>query len=115
MTTHSQDETHGHDHGNSTPHGDGHEHRDPEPGDGHDHGDRSHVHEHEQRGGVLGFIEKLGLMQGHSHATSTDDELESSEKGIRTVKLSLVILASTAAFQIVIVLISGSVALFADT
>ena len=67
------------------------------------------------RGGLLGFVEKVGLLHGHSHATSTDDELESSEKGIRTVKLSLVLLAATAAFQIVVVAISGSVALFADT
>ncbi|MGE0059231.1 MAG: cation diffusion facilitator family transporter [Dehalococcoidia bacterium] len=72
-------------------------------------------HEHAHRGGLLGFVEKVGLMHGHSHAVSTDDALESSEKGIRTVKLSLVLLAATAAFQIVIVVISGSVALLADT
>ncbi len=98
MTTPSHDED-GHEHGESGHHG-------------HDH---AMEHEHAQRGGVLGFVEKVGLLHGHSHAVSTDDALESSEKGIRTVKLSLVLLAATAAFQVVIVTISGSVALLADT
>nr|WP_246006290.1 cation diffusion facilitator family transporter [Georgenia muralis] len=53
----------------------------------------------------------------HSHdaADSIDDALEASSQGIRAVKISLVVLGITAAAQLVIVAISGSVALLADT
>jgi cation diffusion facilitator family transporter len=44
-----------------------------------------------------------------------DSALESSARGIRAVKISLVGLGVTAMFQLVIVLVSGSVALLADT
>lgn len=54
---------------------------------------------------------------GHSHegAESVDDALESSEVGIRAIKISLAVLMATALFQVVIVAFSGSVALLADT
>jgi len=53
----------------------------------------------------------------HSHdpADSVDDALESSAQGIRAVKISLLALGLTAVFQLVIVAMSGSVALAADT
>lgn len=53
----------------------------------------------------------------HSHdsAGRVDDALESSAIGIRTVKISLVALGMTALAQAVIVALSGSVALAADT
>lgn len=53
----------------------------------------------------------------HSHDASDliDDALAGSAAGIRAVKVSLVALAATAAAQVVIVAISGSVALLADT
>jgi cation diffusion facilitator family transporter len=53
----------------------------------------------------------------HSHdaADGVDDALESSAVGIRAVKISLVALGVTAAAQAVIVTLSGSVALAADT
>jgi len=51
----------------------------------------------------------------HDHAGSVDDALRDSAVGIRAVKISLVVLGITAAAQLVIVAISGSVALFADT
>ena len=64
-------------------------------------------------------------MAGHSHAR--DDEthghthgvidpiIASTDRGIWAIKWSFVILAITAAFQLVVVLVSGSVALLADT
>ena len=53
---------------------------------------------------------------GHSHTHGTvDPALLSTAQGISAVKWSLVILALTAAVQIVIVALSGSVALLADT
>ncbi|WP_421845814.1 cation diffusion facilitator family transporter [Mycobacterium sp.] len=53
----------------------------------------------------------------HSHdaADSIDDVLESSSAGIRAVKISLLVLGLTTITQIVIVIVSGSVALAADT
>jgi cation diffusion facilitator family transporter len=46
---------------------------------------------------------------------SIDDALEVSGAGIRAVKISLLVLAVTAGLQMIVVIISGSVALLADT
>ncbi len=51
----------------------------------------------------------------HDHADRVDAALRDSAHGIRAVKISLVVLGVTAAAQLVIVAVSGSVALFADT
>ena len=51
----------------------------------------------------------------HDHAGWVDDALRDSDAGIRAVKISLVVLAVTAAVQVAIVVASGSVALLADT
>jgi cation diffusion facilitator family transporter len=93
-------------HGDHADHG-GHEH------DVHDHGDGEHGHAHGH--GVLARV--LHAVRPHSHDPSqaTDAALEASEDGIRAVKRSLVILGATAALQGVIFVISGSVALLADT
>jgi cation diffusion facilitator family transporter len=57
-----------------------------------------------------------GLLHTHSHTSPrTDRALESSERGIWALKISLVALMATALFQVVIVAISGSAALLADT
>lgn len=50
----------------------------------------------------------------HDHADSVDDALRNSDAGIRAVKISLAVLGATAVAQLVIVALSGSVALFAD-
>ncbi|HET7478691.1 MAG TPA: cation diffusion facilitator family transporter [Rubrobacteraceae bacterium] len=54
---------------------------------------------------------------GHSHESSesVDDALESSKAGIRALKISLVALMLTALMQAGVVVLSGSVALLADT
>jgi len=53
--------------------------------------------------------------QGHGHTHGViDSSLANSERGIWAIKWSFVILAITAAFQLAIVLVSGSVALLAD-
>ena len=78
------------------------------------HGDKAgHAHDHPS--GVRGFF--AGIFRPHSHdaADSVDDALAGSAEGIRTLKLSLIGLGVTAALQIIIVIISGSVALLADT
>jgi cation diffusion facilitator family transporter len=76
--------------------------------------DGAHNHDHNHRAGVVGWLHKL---YGHSHsiAEKTDSVLESSERGIRALKISFVGLGLTATLQLIVVLASGSVALLADT
>lgn len=59
----------------------------------------------------------LSVFRPHSHdsAESVDPALEASADGIRAVKISLVALGVTAAAQAVVVAVTGSVALLADT
>jgi len=86
-------------------------HHDHDPTD-HHHG---HGHDHHHGGGLLGALREVFAPHSHDPADSFDDALESSAQGIRAVKISLVALAATAIFQLVIVGLSGSVALAADT
>jgi len=51
----------------------------------------------------------------HDHADSVDDALVTSAAGIRATKISLVLLTVTAVLQVIVFLLSGSVALLADT
>lgn len=82
----------------------------------HDHDHDHHDHDgHEHAGGLLGAVREIFAPHSHDHADSVDDALESSEQGIRAVKISLIALGVTAIFQLVIVFLSGSVALAADT
>ena len=62
-----------------------------------------HGHDHSAEGG-----------HGHTHGV-IDPTIATTERGIWAIKWSFVILAITAALQIVVVLASGSVALLADT
>ncbi len=77
----------------------------------HPHGD----HGHEPPGGLRGMLREIFAPHSHDSSDSVDDALESSEIGIRAVKISLIALAATAAFQVAIVSVSGSIALAADT
>lgn len=86
----------------------------------HDHHGHDHDHGHDDvragRFGSLGAaVRELFAPHSHDAADSIDGALESSAAGIRAVKLSLVALLATAVAQMVIVAISGSVALLADT
>ena len=61
-------------------------------------------------------MKQLPFLGGHSHGEAKVDEaLETSERGIWALKVSLLGLGATSAFQIVIVFVSGSVGLLADT
>lgn len=76
---------------------------------GHDHG-LAHAD------GAAGHGHAHGGAEGHGHTHGViDPSLSSSERGIWAIKWSFVILAVTAAIQIVVVITSGSVALLADT
>ena len=85
-----------------------------ESGDAHPLHDEDHDHDH-QPSGLKGFL--LSLFRPHSHDAldSVDSALEASTEGIRAVKISLVALGATAVAQLIVVLITGSVALLADT
>ena len=83
---------------------------------GHGHSHHGHDHEHVGRSGkVKAALREVFAPHSHDASDSIDDALESSAAGIRAVKISLVVLGVTAIAQIVIVAISGSVALLADT
>jgi len=86
-------------------------------GHGSDHGhDHDHGHSHDGWGGKVGAaIREVFAPHSHDASDSIDGALESSAAGIRAVKISLLALGATALVQIVIVVISGSVALLADT
>ncbi|MDQ2808771.1 MAG: cation diffusion facilitator family transporter [Chloroflexota bacterium] len=90
-----------------------HTHGDHDPADEHEHGDHDHAHNEGVLAGVLGIF---GIGHGHSHGTvQVDSALEGSTSGIRALRTSLVILGATAVFQLVIVWISSSAGLLADT
>lgn len=87
----------------------------------HRHDERGAEHDRSRGEGGRWAKARHGLSRlipfGHSHESSdsVDDAMESSEVGIRALKISLVALMATALFQVVIVVFSGSVALLADT
>jgi cation diffusion facilitator family transporter len=102
MTHQAQPETTGHKHDHR--HGHGHDHT---------HG---HGHSHDARGGRFGAaLREVFAPHGHDASDSIDGALESSAAGIRAVKVSLLALGATALAQMLIVALSGSVALLADT
>ena len=98
------------------------DHRAPDAPD-HDHGhhidahngEHDHEHDHEHSAGIRGWL--LTLIRPHSHdsADSIDSALEASGQGIRAVQISLAALMATALFQVILVVVTGSVALLADT
>lgn len=72
-------------------------------------------HDHAHPKGLRGVLTELFRPHSHDSADSIDDALEASRDGIRAVKISLVVLLVTALAQAVLVIITGSVALLADT
>lgn len=97
----SGDHAHDHDHDHAHDHAHGHDH--------------AHDHDHSHPTGIRGFLHGVFVPHSHDATTTITDAMTASAAGLRAVKLSLVILAATAAAQLGIVVISGSVALLADT
>lgn len=82
------------------------------------HAPHAHPHiedHHHHPTGLRGAMREIFAPHSHDASDSVDDALESSQIGIRAVKISLVALGLTAAFQVVILILSGSIALAADT
>ena len=126
--SHRPADTGSHVHGHGEADDGGHHHsNDGHPHDGHSHdGGHHHSHDghhagghshdgHAHATGFKGWLKELFIPHSHDSADSVDDALESSAQGIRAVKVSLLGLGATSLFQLAIVLISGSVALLADT
>ena len=80
----------------------------------HDH-DHGHDHDHDHPKGIRGVLMQIFAPHSHDAADSVDSALETSAVGIRAVKISLIGLGATAAVQVVIAVVSGSIALAADT
>jgi cation diffusion facilitator family transporter len=76
---------------------------------------REHGDEHEHGTGLLASIRDLVRPHSHDSVTKIDSALESDGRGVRALKISLVAMLVTAILQLVIVLLTGSVALFSDT
>jgi cation diffusion facilitator family transporter len=104
-----------HAHGASSGHGHG------PSSHGHDHGGQDHgghdhaAAEHDHAGGIVGLVRSIFAPHSHDSADSVDSALESSAKGIRAVKISLVALLVTSGLQVLVVMVTNSVALLADT
>lgn len=83
----------------------------------HDHQQPGHHDRHHSgwRGAVASVFAPVFAPHSHDSADSVDSALEGSSQGIRAVKTSLVVLGVTALLQVLVVVMSGSVALLADT
>lgn len=75
---------------------------------GHDHPDHDHPR------GVGGWIKSLFVPHSHDAQSSLDTELTASAQGMRVLWVSLVVLGLTAAVELGITALSGSVALLGD-
>lgn len=85
---------------------------DPPPGPGRSGG---HAHTHSHPRGLRGMLHGLFVPHSHDAAESVDDAAAATGQGVRAVKLSLLVLGITALSQLAVVVLSGSVALAADT
>jgi len=86
----------------------------------HPHDDGTHRcadHDHEPAHAIMGWLRaSVPFLHGHRHGeASVDRAMETSDRGVWALKVSLAGLGVTALFQLVIVLLSGSAGLFADT
>ncbi len=86
---------------------------------GDEHGDQDHGHGHGhdlgQVEGRWGRLRELLRPHSHHHSDAIQTAEESSSTGIRAAWIGLAGMAATAVLQLVIVAISGSIALLADT
>lgn len=74
-----------------------------------------HDHTHDHPTGLLGKVKALIAPHSHDASDSIDSVLETSAKGLRALKISLLVLSVTALLQAVVVVYTGSVALLGDT
>lgn len=80
--------------------------------------DRDHIHEDahsDTHNPVAAWLQYIFIPHSHEHQHHSYDPNLATDRGMRAVKISLIVLLATAIFQVWIVAISGSVALLADT
>ncbi len=96
-----------------------HEHDHPhdhEHYDEHKHGNHEHDHDHpHSNNAVIAWLQHLFMPHTHGHQQAALDPNLATDRGMWALKISLVGLLVTAVFQVYVVIISGSVALLADT
>lgn len=80
-----------------------------------DHGTDHSEHHHDHPNGPLGRLRAFVAPHSHDAAGAVDTELETSQRGLRTLLVSFAGLGLTALLQGVVVILSGSVALLGDT
>ena len=108
------DHDHIHDETLAHPHEDPREHVHDEPGNAQSHIHGSGEHSHDHGTGLLGWF-RGNFAHSHDASDKIDDAMETHERGIWVLKISLIGLGLTALFQIIVVWFSGSTALLADT
>lgn len=74
----------------------------------------SHAHAHSQ-GRLAWLREAIPFLHKHDTGSHMEEAMETSARGLWALKVSLAVLGVTALFQLVIVLVSGSAGLLADT
>lgn len=85
------------------------------PHDDGTHHEHDHAHAH-ARGRLGRLIAAVPFLHGHQHdEVPVDRALETSDRGVWALKVSLMGLGATALFQVVIVLLSGSAGLLAES
>ena len=83
-----------------------------------DHNQHTHEHDHDHghsRNPVLKWLQHFLAPHSHGHQEAALDPNLATDRGVWALKISFVGLMITAIFQVIIVAISGSVALLADT
>ncbi len=82
---------------------------------GHPHDSSESYDSHDHRSTLWGRVRELFAPHSHDAGNAVDSELEASQLGVRTLIISFAGLAVTGLLQLVVVLLSGSVALLGDT
>ena len=81
----------------------------------HHHDSHDHDHDHAHESGLFAKLKHAFTPHSHDHSEAIQSADESSEHGIRAAWIGLAGMMATAIAQVVIVAISGSIALLADT
>jgi cation diffusion facilitator family transporter len=81
---------------------------------GHHHA-HDHPHDHEHAAGIRGLLGEIFRPHSHDASDSIDTALEATDRGIRAVKISFAALFVTSMLQLVVVVLTSSIALLADT
>jgi cation diffusion facilitator family transporter len=91
-------------------------HSSTDAGHHHEHG-HEHGHSHDHPSGPLGWLLAVFHLHGHEHPEPdvAGDPAFATREGIRTVWIALAALGITTVLQVIIVVMSGSIALLADT